>query len=75
MYNVVLTFPVQQSDSDIHIHACVCVYMKRMCVYIYTHPFRNLFHFSLYQGIKYSFMCYMVGPCCLSILYIIVCIY
>ena len=30
---------------------------------------------SLYQKIEYSSLCYTVSPCCLSTLYIIVCIY
>ena len=36
--------------------------------------FHVLFHPSLSQGIKHSFLCYTVGPCCLPTLYIIVCI-
>ena len=36
--------------------------------------FHVLFHYSLSQDIEYSFLCCLVGPCCLSILYIIVCI-
>ena len=30
-----------------------------------------LFHYDLSQDIEYSFLCYTVGPYCLSILYII----
>ena len=33
-----------------------------------------LFHYGLLQKIEYSFLCYTVGPCYLSILNIIVCI-
>ena len=40
-------------------------------IYIYIHI---LFHYVLWQDIKYSSLCYTVGPCCLSILYKIVCI-
>ena len=36
--------------------------------------FHILFHYGLLQDIKYSSLCYTVGPCCLFILYIIVCI-
>ena len=36
--------------------------------------FHILFHYGLLQDIKYSSLCYTVGPCCLSILYIVVCI-
>ena len=41
-------------------------------IYTYIHiPFRILFHYGLSQGIEYSFLCYTVGHCCLSIPYII----
>ena len=33
-----------------------------------------LFHYWLLRDIEYSSLCYTVGPCCLSILYIVVCI-
>ena len=36
--------------------------------------FHILFHYSLLQDTEYSSLCYTIGPCCLSILYIIVCI-
>ena len=39
-----------------------------VCVYIL------FFHYGLSQDIKCDSLCYTVGPCCLSILYIIVCI-
>ena len=50
---------VQQSDSVIHIYIL----------------FHILFHDGLSQGIEYSCLCYTIGPCCLSILYIIVCLF
>jgi len=34
-----------------------------------------LFHYGLSQDIEYSFWCKTVGPCCLSILYMGVCVY
>ena len=34
--------------------------------------FQILFHYRLLQDIEYNFLRYTVGPCCLSILYIIV---
>ena len=49
---------VQQSDSVMHI-------------YILSHI---LLHYGLSQDIEHSSLCYTVGPCCLSILYTIVCI-
>ena len=36
--------------------------------------FNILFHYGLSQDTEYSSLQYTVGPCCLSILYIIVCI-
>ena len=52
-------------------------YVLRMFWYIlYIYSFKYLFHDSLLQGIECSSLCYTVGPCCLSVLYIIVsCIY
>ena len=60
IYNAVLISAAQQSDSVIHV------------IYILFHI---LFHYGISQDIEYSSLCYTVGPCCLSILYIIVCIY
>ena len=58
---------VQQSDSVIHTHTHI---------YIYIHIlFYILFHYGLSQETGYSSLCYAAGPCCLSIPYIIVCIY
>ena len=51
------------THMDICVCVCVCV-----CVCI-------LFHCALLQDIEYSSLCYAVGLCCLSILYIVVCIY
>ena len=42
--------------------------------YIYI-LFQILFHYSLLQDIEYSSLYYTVGPCWLSILYVIVCIF
>ena len=36
--------------------------------------FNTLFHYALSQETGYSSLCYIVGPCCLSILNVIVCI-
>ena len=33
------------------------------------------FHYRLLQDIEYSYLCYALGPCCLPVLYIVVCIY
>ena len=46
--------------------------------YIYTHTyissFQILFHYSLLCDVEYNSLGYTVGSCCLSILYIVVCI-
>ena len=51
-----LVSAVQQSDLVIHVYVL----------------FPILFHFRLLQDIEYSSLCYTVGPCCLSVLYIVV---
>ena len=44
-------------------------------IYIYIYIiFQILFHYRLLQDTEYSCLCYTVGPCWLSILYIVVCI-
>ena len=44
-----------------------------MCVHDYNF-FHILFLDGLSQDIEYSSLCYTVGPCCLSIFYIVVCV-
>ena len=39
-------------------------------LYIYTFFLNILFHYSLSQDNEYSSLCYTIGPCCFSILYI-----
>ena len=51
------------------------LYSKVVQLYIYIYIlFYVLFHCGLSQDIEYSSLCYIVGPCCLSIPYVIVCI-
>ena len=46
-----------------------------LSIYMYIHiHFQILFHYGLSQDIEYSSLCYTVGPCCLSLLYKVVCI-
>ena len=66
MYNVVLVSGVQHSDSVLYIYICIYVY-----IYIL---FQTLFPYKLLQNIEYSSLRYTVGPCCVSVLYIVVCI-
>ena len=42
---------------------------------LYIHSFSDSFPYRLLENIKYSSLCYIVGPCWLSILYIVVCVY
>ena len=51
------------------------LYYKVIHIYIYVYIyilFHILFHYGLSQDIEYSSLCYTIGPCCLSILYIAV---
>ena len=44
--------------------------------YTHTHTYTFLFiifHYGLSQNIEFSFLWYIIGSCCLSILYVIVC--
>ena len=55
----------------VDLHCCVhfCCTTKWFS-YTYIHIlFSILFHCGLSQDIEYSFLCYTVGPCCLSILH------
>ena len=62
------------SIGDLQCYVNFCFRAKWFSyTYIYI-LFNILFHYTLSQDIEYSFLCYSVGPCCLSILYIIVCI-
>ena len=56
VYNVVLISAVQQSGSVIQTQ---------------TSAFKVLFHYDLSHGTEWSPLCYTVGPCCISSLYII----
>ena len=50
------------------------LYRKVVQLYIHIYIlFHVLFHYGLSQDIEYSSLCHTVGPCCLSILYMIVC--
>ena len=55
----------------------MCTVVIQLHIYIYVHV--NIFFFRFfsilgyYKNIDYSSLCYLVGPCCLSVLYIVVC--
>lgn len=68
IYITVLVSGVQESDSASH----------RQTRHTHAHMyilFHIRFHYGLSQDTEYSFWCKTVGPCCLSILYMGVCIY
>ena len=54
---------VQHTDFSVCVCVCECVYI----------PFSDSFPYKLLQDIKCISLCYTVGPCWLSILYIVVC--
>ena len=58
IYNVVLVSGIQQSDLVIHTSIL----------------FQILFQYRLLKSTEYSSLCYTVGPCWLSILYVVVCL-
>ena len=50
----------------------VLLHSKVIQLYLHIYIlFHILFHYGLLQDIEYSSLCYTVGPCCLSILYIL----
>ena len=56
---------------------CTAKWFSYTYIYIVIHIyilFQILFHYRLLQNTEYSSLCYTVGPCCLPILYIVVCI-
>ena len=73
IYNVVLILCT--SDSVIHIYMCIYIYIY-MYIYIYIHTFFfNIhFHYSLSWDNEYSSLEDTVGPCCLPILSVTVCL-
>ena len=67
-----ISFVFNWSIVDLQCRAHLCCTAKWLS---YTHTdilFHVLFHDGLSQATEYSSLCYTVGPCCLSILYIIV---
>ena len=58
IYKVGLVSGVQQNDSVLYVYIL----------------FSDSFHYRLSQDIEYCSLCYTAGPCCLSILYTVVCI-
>ena len=62
--------------SIINLQCCVnfrCTAKWFSYTYIYIYFFQILFPYRLLQNIEYSSVCYTIGPCWLSILFIAVC--
>ena len=63
----------------IYIYVCVYIYIYiYICIYIYIYAHSLsyiIFHHGLSQETGYSSLCYIVGPHCISILNVTVCIY
>ena len=53
------------------IHIYVCIYIHT-CIYVYIFFLRYFFLRGLMQNIEHSFLCYIVGTFCLSILHMLV---
>ena len=56
--------------GEFHRQRSLVGYSPYMYMYIYINMY-ILFHYGLSQNIEYSSLVYTVGPCCLSILYVI----
>ena len=60
------------SIADLQCFVNFCCKVTQLYTYILS--FLYAFHNGLSQDIECSSLCYTVGPCCLSVLYIVVCI-
>ena len=85
--SIVLVSAAQQSDSIVCVYthtrfvSVVCVYIHKhtfcfSCVYIHTHTymFVHFLRHGLSQDLECSSLYSTAGPCCLPILYTVVCI-
>ena len=61
-------------DAQCHV-SFRCMVQWLSCTIDKQIPFHTFFLYRLLQNIEYSSLCYVIGPCWLSILYTIVCIY
>ena len=56
---------------DLQCFRCIAEWFSYISVstYTYMYSFQILFHYRLLQDVDYSFLCYIVGPCCLLRIY------
>ena len=71
-------FWVYSKVIESYVCVCVCVY-KYIYIYVYIYIYyiylvQIPFYYRLLQDTRYSSWYYTVGLCCLSILYILMCI-
>ena len=59
-------------DVELIYNVVLILLFRKWLSYTYIYIFHILFHYGLSQDIEYSSLCYRVGPCCWSILYILV---
>ena len=57
------------THTHTHTHIYIYIYM-----HIYIYILFDSFPYRLLQATECTSLCYIVGPCCSSILYIVVCI-
>ena len=61
--------------TEVELIYSVVLMSAKWLIYTYIYiPYHIIFHYILSQDIEYSYLCYAVGPCRLSILYILICI-
>ena len=66
---------IQQSYLVIFINICIYILFHILYLYVYMYILFHIhFHYDLSQESEYDSLGFTVGPCCLSILYIIVCL-
>ena len=69
-------FPTQGSNlGPLHCRRILTIWATMyVCIVCVCILLQILFHCRLLYNIEYSSLCYTVGPCCLPVLYIVVCI-
>jgi len=63
-------FLLYNNMTQSHIH----IYILYIYIHIYAFFFNIIFHHGHSHETGYCSLCYTVGPCCLSILNVIICI-